>query len=262
MKLNLLFGACGWGLILLLGVCMALVSCKKNSSTNHPPEYFFKNPKVVELCNAISNKDEPKVDNLLNQGIDINTIGKDGMTPLLWAFNSNDKNIYEMVLKKGADPNIKITARGWKNSSVMSLVCLMDDSDYLEITLKYIKRVKSEKISPNALKDAIDVLSLEKVKLLVAAGADINQPDTSGCTPLINAGAINQFHIVYYLLQAGADPLKPDSSGLTLVYLIEESNQLMSRKGEHYQYLLKCAEFLKNKGIEVDVSKPQKYPEK
>ena len=167
-----------------------------------------------------------------------------------------------MVLKKGGDPNIVITGSGLKNKSVMYLVCIMDDSKYLEITLKYAKLKKDESISTKELLNAIDGSknSLDKVKMLVATGVDINKT-YYGKVPIIMAGKLNQWHIVYFLLKTGADPLKSNSSGTTLVYLIEASNELMSRKGFRYKYLRKCAKFLKDKGIKVDVSKPQKYPE-
>jgi ankyrin repeat protein len=185
------------------------------------------------------------------------------MTPLLWALKSKNKQIYEFILKRGGDPNIKIKKGRLKNKSVMFLVCLMDDSSYLETTLNYTKRVNNSTINCNALSNTISISknSLAKVKMLVAAGVKINQKNSMGDPPIVTAGIINQWHIVYYLLQAGADPMLTSNDGMSLIYLIEKSNELMSRKGFRYQYLLRCAKLLKDKGIKVDVSKPQKYPE-
>jgi ankyrin repeat protein len=245
------------------------VSCGKKK---YPPEYFYHDSNVIELCNAITKQDEHKIDELLKQNTDINAIGKDGMTPLLWALNFTNKKMYEIVLKKGGDPNIKITEGSLKHHSVMSLVCKLKDNDYLKITLKYIKNSGNIQFDKSILSYAIRVYSFEKTRLIVEAGADINKKDDRGDPPLILAAIHNQYDIVYYLLKAGADPMiKADpliipslpsnkDDGLSLVYLIEQSNELMSRKGNQYQYLLKCAKFLKDKGIKVDVSKPQKYP--
>lgn len=264
--------------LLAIMALLCAVSCGKKK---YPPDYFYSDTQVISLCKAISNNDEANIDALLKEGVDINTVGKDGMTPLLWALKAKNKAIYEMVLRKGGDPNIKITAKSAMGESVMSLVCRMKDIDYLKITLKYVNKSSKIQLKKSALSYAligINDSTLERVKLLVEAGADINcKAETGvekGMPPLISAAALNQYDIVYYLLQERADPLlKADpiiipslsskkDSGLSLVYLIEQSNELMSRKGNQYPYLLKCAQLLKDKGIKVDVSKPQKYPEK
>jgi len=262
MKKSILWKICGLGSLLLL--VFIVVSCSKKRL--YPPAYFYTDTKTIELCEAISNADEKKITQLLQKGADINKVGKDGMTPLLWAFKcalkTKKQKIYEMVLKKGGNPNIVITGSGLKNKSVMYLVCMMDDSEYLEITLKYAKFKKDERVSVKDLINAIDASnsSLKKVKMLVASGVDINKA-YYGDVPIIFAAHLNQWHIVYYLLCAGADPKIKGNNSFDLAQIIEESNELMSRKGFRYKYLRKCAKFLKDKGIKVDDSKSQKYPE-
>ena len=145
----------------------------------------------------------------------------------------------------------------------MSLACLMVNDKYLETTLKYHKMRKNSTVTAKELIDVIDGsdASLTKVKMLVAEGLDINQPTSLGNLPVYTAARLNQWHIVYFFLQIGADPKLRDASDLSLFSLIEASNEIMSRKGFRYKYLRKCAKFLKVKGFNVDVSKPQKYPE-
>ena len=88
-------------------IVFLLQACTPSSSTGKKPEFYYKDAKVIELCNAISRNDEAAVDELLKQGVDINAIGKEGMTPLWWAFSLNSKSRFEMVLKKGGNPNIR-----------------------------------------------------------------------------------------------------------------------------------------------------------
>ena len=59
-------------------------------------EAYFTDPQVIELCDAIEAKNLKRMASLIREGADVNAIGKDGMTPLLWAFRKN--NISEMNL--------------------------------------------------------------------------------------------------------------------------------------------------------------------
>ena len=49
-------------------------------------EDYFDDPQVIELCRAIEQKDLVLVDKLITERTDVNTKGKDNMTPLLWAY--------------------------------------------------------------------------------------------------------------------------------------------------------------------------------
>lgn len=46
-----------------------------------------------------------QVKNLLSEGIDINSIGRDGMTPLMAAKDGENKDIIDFLLSKGAKDN-------------------------------------------------------------------------------------------------------------------------------------------------------------
>ncbi len=228
---------------------------RPKSLTRKHPDYFFKDERVVKLCDAISDGNEKEVDRLLKEGVDINTVGKDGMNPLLWALSMNDTKTYEMVLKKGGDPNIKITAGSGTGSSVMATICRAKKDDFLRLTLKYGWKPDSKDLrSYGLLLEAVKNLSIEKVKLLVEAGVDVNQK-YDGETPMNMAGMLNQFDIVHYLLQNGADPTIKSDHGMSIVYLIEKSYHCMDRSTEAYKYLLKSAEFLREKGMKIDFTK-------
>ena len=235
---------------------------RPKSLTGKHPDYFFKDERVIELCDAISDGNEKEMDRLLKSGGDINAVGKDGMNPLLWALSMNDIKIYEMVLKKGGDPNIKITAGSGAGKSVMSMICRAKKDDFLRLTLKYgWKPTLKDARFYCPMHEAVRNLSLEKVKLLVEAGADVNQKN-DGDTPINIAGMLNQFDIVYYLLQNGADPTIKSDHGMTIVYLIEDSYHNMNKSSEKFKYLLKCAEILKKRGMKIDFDKYDPHKKK
>ena len=51
------------------------------------PDLFFDDPKVIQLCEAIREKDYEEIDRLVKvKGVDINATGRMNVTPLFWAF--------------------------------------------------------------------------------------------------------------------------------------------------------------------------------
>ena len=69
---------------------------------------------------------------------------------------------------------------------------------------------------PMNILDACSELRVEQVELLLAAGADVNQADNSGFTPLIAASHWGRVSVVKLLLAApGIDVNKAANDGLT-----------------------------------------------
>jgi len=79
------------------------------------------------------------------------------------------------------------------------------------------------------------------LRLLLARGADVNQTNKSGQTPLILAVVSGQARLLPALLEAGADPLLHDNTGLNAIDwaerkgLIELASQLRERTGDATQ---------------------------
>lgn len=70
---------------------------------------------------------------------------------------------------------------------------------------------------------AIQKGSLDIVRLLVEAGADIERPNHAGWAPLTRAHADEQHQIVDYLLRVGADPSSLQRHGFTELHLAARS---------------------------------------
>jgi uncharacterized protein len=71
-------------------------------------EDYFDDPQVIALCHAIQANDLKEMDRLIAAGVDVNAKGKGNMTPLLWAYPDNKLERFSLLLKHGADPDIKI----------------------------------------------------------------------------------------------------------------------------------------------------------
>jgi hypothetical protein len=71
-------------------------------------EDYFTDPKVIALCRAIEANDLAEMDRLVKAGADVNALGKDKMTPLLWAFPDNHLPRFKWLLEHGANPNVVV----------------------------------------------------------------------------------------------------------------------------------------------------------
>ncbi len=56
---------------------------------------------------------------------------------------------------------------------------------------------------------------VDRIKLLVEKGADVNAPDPQGWTPLQNAARQKKDELVKVLIELGADPNRADNAGMT-----------------------------------------------
>jgi len=78
--------------------------------------------------------------------------------------------------------------------------------------------IEEEEFSP--LMVAIESNDLDKVKLLVNNGVDVNEPDAEGKTPLMAALAlVENIQIAKFLIKKGADVNAQDDNGDTVLNL-------------------------------------------
>ena len=71
-------------------------------------EDYFADPKVIALCRAIEANDLAEMERLVKAGADVNSQGKDKMTPLLWAFPDNHLPRFKWLLEHSANPNVVV----------------------------------------------------------------------------------------------------------------------------------------------------------
>jgi ankyrin repeat protein len=67
---------------------------------------------------------------------------------------------------------------------------------------------------------------LESTKLLLAAGADINQTTEYGWTPLLTATNNRNYRLAQYLIERGADVNKPNKGNWTPLYLATDNRNI------------------------------------
>lgn len=204
---------------------------------------YFDREADVELAKAVAGSNSNKMQKCLDNGANINAVGREGMTPLVWSVYKNSKSGFVFLLQHGANPNLVTTRYDGDKMSVMEEITTFRETDFLRLALE-------NGVSPNSpsgnnrtvLFGAIMFSNLENVRVLVEAGANINHKGSFMETPLITASAINRYDMVYYLLSEGADPNLKDKANGDLFWMIKlYGDRGISSREQHdwYQKVLK-----------------------
>ena len=95
------------------------------------------------------------------------------------------------------------------------------------------------------------------MKLLFAAGADVNKPDNDGATPLFAALERRQLKAIKLLIGAGADVNKPTNNGATPLDIAaelghHEAMKLLIEAGADVNKPIREGEIEKEDGIPLD----------
>ncbi|MNQ60791.1 Ankyrin repeats (3 copies) [compost metagenome] len=161
----------------------------------------YEDAKVVALINAATDGRTNDVERLAAQGANVDGVGSDGTTPLIWALNARNAKGVEALLKAGANPNLATEKLG--GLSPMALVSGGDSLELLELILRYGGDAKGtglgRKMKP--LDRAAGEGRLQNVKLIVSAGADVNEHDEYGESAAIAAAEMARFEVVAWLLE-------------------------------------------------------------
>jgi ankyrin repeat protein len=180
------------------------------------------NPDLVRmLLEAGADADSPNLDNqtalmlaaylgnleiakmLLDAGASVNAIEKfRGQSALIWAASENHPDVAELLLAHGADVSVAAYYDDWPRQMTSEPRAQFLPTGGL-----------------TALLYATRSGCLRCVQALVKAGADINQPNPDGVTPLLNAIDNKNFDIAMYLIDQGAKVQAWDMNGRTPLLL-------------------------------------------
>ena len=70
-------------------------------------EYYFTNKAELMLVKAATIGNKKGMDKAIELGADVNAVGKDEATPLIWTLVKQNKTGFEYLLQKGANPNYR-----------------------------------------------------------------------------------------------------------------------------------------------------------
>lgn len=220
---------------------------------------MFDEPSVIALADAIKNEDLPEIDRIVSSGVDINTGGRDNVSPLGWALMVNKKAAFQRLLERGADPNRMV----WNSVPLISITAKNDtDSDWLESALKHkgdpnivnsVAGIPNGKETP--IFNAVRSRNKKNLELLIKAGADLNHRKYNDNTPLMVCCVYaTEYDTALLLLEAGADYQIPDGLGNHVTYWIATSR--VDPAHERWKWREKVIDFLEAKGVDFDAETP------
>lgn len=110
-----------------------------------PAKDIFTDPQQQKFVQAIIDGNDKRVQDMVAEGMDVNIRGKYNLTPLYYAIHYQRKEIYGLLLQKGADPWLKWDTSGPKvrnrygllGFTVAATAANDSDPDYLLEMLKY-----------------------------------------------------------------------------------------------------------------------------
>jgi len=197
-----------------------------------------------ELIRAVIRADAIAVQDLLDLGVDASTTGGvtalgASNTALMWAASEGYLNIFKLLLDRGADVNAKNSAGytalmfaaesdrrdivsallddvsldlgslGDRNSYQETVLMAMARQGQTDIVQRLVKMGAElnavNKLGDTALYLAADRGHLYTVKALCELGAEVNTANRGGWTPLMMASALGNLEIMKILLQYKAD---------------------------------------------------------
>jgi uncharacterized protein len=155
---------------------------------------------------------------LVAHGADVNAVENfRGQTAVMWAAAENHADIVDLLLAHGANVKLRAKYDDWPRQMTSEPRAQFRPTGGLTALL-YATRSGCTRCAV----------------AIVKAGADVNQPNPDGITPLINALDNRSFDIANFLLDKGANPNTWDMNGRTPIYVAVDMN---SYRGRSFQNL-------------------------
>ncbi len=156
-----------------------------NTAFYSEEEYYDEAIEVSPLIEAVINGNTKKVESLIESGEDIQQLDYNGYTALDWAVMDDNAQMVQLLLDLNADPNFEsdygmtpfMTAAERGNALMINMLYNAGgDPNYQEMSAGY-----------TAMTHAVFSGEIDKVKLLIELGADIEIKDYSGMTARMHA---------------------------------------------------------------------------
>ena len=206
---------------------------------------------------------------LLGAGSDVNRTGDEKATPLYWACGKRDRDMVELLLVKGADPNIqccgtqdyalqeacingdenivklllkngaKANLHGGQYGTALHAACACGNDSITQILFSNDADVNASVWSfGSPLSAACERGSVEIAKFLVEVGADIHTKNLVGHSALLKTIYSDDscLELLDYLIREGADPLEEDKRGSNGLHYAARA-----RKSDVIERMLECA---------------------
>ena len=158
------------------------------------------------MTEAAKNGNINLIQQLLDEGYDINAVQGDGMTALHWAAENNNTKLASILIKNGADITAGTRIGQYKP---LHIAARKGNTNIIDILLESGSDPNSKTLNSGAtpLHLAAAANDSNGILSLIKHGANINAVEEKwNQTPLMFAAALNRLNALRTLLEAGADP--------------------------------------------------------
>ncbi len=204
-------------LLALVLTGLALHGCTSQPTSTEVAQVSAPTP----LMQAAAEGDTKAVRSLLRQGESVNAVSPQG-TALTQAAQAGQKEVVLLLLKEGADPNLGQAESG---SSPLHQAAASGDVQSIRVLVAAgAKLDQRDAADLTPLAYAVRNGSLPAAKALIAAGADVNAV-VQGRSLLMHVAAQGALLMAQVLIKAGADVNYQAVSGETALSLAREHRQ-------------------------------------
>jgi uncharacterized protein len=190
---------------------------------------------------------------------------EDGYTPLMRAATDGPLEIVKMLVAAGADVNVWAAGDNALERAIVhaereiyEFLFPFANAEIRELLGSDIEHqfqratVQKQRLQNKAVRKLIDLACAGKVdqlKLLIAAGVDVNELDPWGDTALMTAARFGRVEVIQALLKAGADPNRPgeDYDGA-----IDYSPIMNATTDRHSNQCVECIDLLLAAGADMN----------
>jgi ankyrin repeat protein len=188
-------------------LCLPLAVSGQLKIAGEAAEGYWGDGINAQLARAAAEGRVEDVKRLVKGGAQVNAVGKQNMTPLVWALTARNPAGMRALLELGADPNQRVGPE--KQFHPVWLAAGQDQSEQLRVLLEF----KGDPNAPHKGRDYVPLMkaldagasALTNVQLLVKAGADVNAANPLGSPFVLAAASLTQYDIVLFALKSGYD---------------------------------------------------------
>ena len=203
--------------IIALLSLLILTSCSMFNS-EAPYKRFF-SEKEYPIIQAIHDCDKDKILDMMHRGWNVNSMGKHGMSYLLYAVWEHNYDMTKFLLENGADPNFVSVFWEVKPEETVRILPL-ETVCYKDYNINFVKLLIKYGANPNDTQAQLPLFAAalykdkQKIEYLLEHGADINQFNSSKETVITKQAITAQWAFVLWLWDKGADPMKTGGVGV------------------------------------------------
>ena len=171
-----------------------------------PYKCFF-SEKEYPIIQAIHDCDKDKILDMMHKGWNVNSMGKNGMSYLLYAVWEHNYDMTKFLLENGADPNIVSSLTS--TPDVIEPRLPLEISCYDDYGMNYMKLLLEHGANPNDTRAQLPLFAAalykdkQKIEYLLEHGADINQFNSSKETVITKQAITAQWTFVLWLWDKG-----------------------------------------------------------